>query len=629
MTQQISPFIQTNFGWALGESNWNTGADENWLQFSYLHDRNLDGIVSTLPTPVNGSAYFNTNDNKVYYAVNNVFHSSVVPKWFEFVIRSSGAKYIFNGSSLAVKPADPADTAYTDSLRNSLLNTSTDLGASLVGGAVRFISTITALRASLVGISGTVFVTEPGRGGFMVVDPTVTSDNDITTFIAASGVKFRRVEKGSVNLMWAGAKCDGVTDDTVAVQKVVDYCATFSQWPELIIPGKTYLTASVNINRAVDTTSSEWHVRGAGAGSGFHVSSGITMFSSTLTMTNGPVSEWVCWDNLTFSCTSYTLTAKVHSKHFLRQRFNSCYFSNIMYGLTDKYYQSLYFNHCNVRAWPASGFINSDHIFDVKTVGTISEHGAGYFLVCPNGLYSGSFVGGVHEGSTGGLIAGGGIQGLFVAGLYSEFNALPTLDFSAGPANSGIEVSGNFLSANTANSANPAFFDIVWGTTTGGVSNANRQFTGRMHNNSGSIIDSTGDTAAGGDTFLYSNPKNVRNNSGTWVPASPGGAVTVSVAKYTRTGKQVRVEFQITWPTSSVTTAAIITGLPYPVATTGIVGGVVANTTRTGFVQIVGGSAITGGADRIIAVKDLQGTAYTYAEMSGAVMHGSMTYEIA
>ena len=39
-----------------------------------------------------------------------------------------------------------------------------------------------------------------------------------------------------------GAQCDGVTDDTAAVQAAINYCATFDQWPALLIPGQTLLT---------------------------------------------------------------------------------------------------------------------------------------------------------------------------------------------------------------------------------------------------------------------------------------------------------------------------------------------------------------------------------------------------
>lgn len=108
MAQQTSPFLDAKFGWNLGESGWNSGMDENLLKFSYLFDKTVDGIVSTLPAPSTGSAYFYTIENRFYYVVNNVYHSSPCPKWFTFYERSTGNAYQFNGSSV-VSTQNPSE----------------------------------------------------------------------------------------------------------------------------------------------------------------------------------------------------------------------------------------------------------------------------------------------------------------------------------------------------------------------------------------------------------------------------------------------------------------------------------------------------------------------------------------
>lgn len=107
MSQQLSPWIEAKWGWNYGESGWHTGADENWLKFSYMFDRNVDGIVASLPTLVNGQAYFLTTDNRLYFAVAGLWYSTSCPKWFEFKIRSSGDVYQFNGTS-AIQIESPA-----------------------------------------------------------------------------------------------------------------------------------------------------------------------------------------------------------------------------------------------------------------------------------------------------------------------------------------------------------------------------------------------------------------------------------------------------------------------------------------------------------------------------------------
>lgn len=101
MTQQTSPFLEGKFGWNLGESNWNFGMDENLLKFSYMFDRNIDGIVSSLPAVVNGTAYFNTTDNRIYFAVGGSYTSTPTPKWFIVTLRSTGVPYQFDGTALS------------------------------------------------------------------------------------------------------------------------------------------------------------------------------------------------------------------------------------------------------------------------------------------------------------------------------------------------------------------------------------------------------------------------------------------------------------------------------------------------------------------------------------------------
>lgn len=104
MPQKTSPFLEGKWGWNLGEDGWNSGADENWLKFSYMFDRNVDGIVSSLPPAVNGTAYFNTTDNRFYFVVDGTYYSSPCPKWFVFTVRSTGDTYQFNGITNVLLP---------------------------------------------------------------------------------------------------------------------------------------------------------------------------------------------------------------------------------------------------------------------------------------------------------------------------------------------------------------------------------------------------------------------------------------------------------------------------------------------------------------------------------------------
>lgn len=74
--------------------------DENLLKFSYLFDRNINNIVSSLPSAVNGEAYYLTTDKRIYFAVGSIWYSTPVPKWFTISIKSDGKTYQFDGVNL-------------------------------------------------------------------------------------------------------------------------------------------------------------------------------------------------------------------------------------------------------------------------------------------------------------------------------------------------------------------------------------------------------------------------------------------------------------------------------------------------------------------------------------------------
>lgn len=128
MTSEVSPFVEANYGWPLGSDGWNQEMDMNLVKFSYLHDHNIDAIVSSLPAIVDGTAYFNTTDNRLYFDANGQRYSSGTPKWFEVTLRATGQVYQFDGTTLNI------GTAYTDALRSDLANPADpSKGAILVG----------------------------------------------------------------------------------------------------------------------------------------------------------------------------------------------------------------------------------------------------------------------------------------------------------------------------------------------------------------------------------------------------------------------------------------------------------------------------------------------------------------
>lgn len=133
MPQKTSPFLEGKWGWDLGEDLWNTGADENWLKFSYMFDSNVDGIVSSLPPAVNGTAYFNTVDNRFYFVVDGTYYSSPCPKWFVFVIRTTGETYQFNGTNPVQIETNSSLSGRVSDVESDLEEIHGDNGADTIG----------------------------------------------------------------------------------------------------------------------------------------------------------------------------------------------------------------------------------------------------------------------------------------------------------------------------------------------------------------------------------------------------------------------------------------------------------------------------------------------------------------
>jgi hypothetical protein len=324
-----------------------------------------------------------------------------------------------------------------------------------------------------------------------------------------------------------GAVCDGTTDDSAAVQLAINYCATFAPyWPTLVIPGRCRLASSVNIDRLVDTTKTEFTILGQGPGAGFYTTGNVTMFDSTLTMgtgpTSNPVSEFVTFENITFETSAYGNDSFILSRKFLRIKFINCFFWLVRCQTSDTYVQTLYFLACNIRNNHVN-FINSVGLYDVAFDSCIIENGQTIVrsIDAARGTNGLRFIDNVIEGIGSSIVVATGLSGFNLVGNHIESNFTPNFNFFAGGVTNGsVTVTGNYI-------YNPSGATFYYGPTTAVFSAGNTVFPNVLHSNAIQITNliSSGDNCSGGisDATTYSTVNGVYragNSASAWTDSA-------------------------------------------------------------------------------------------------------------
>lgn len=293
-----------------------------------------------------------------------------------------------------------------------------------------------------------------------------------------------------------GAVCDGITDDSSSVQKAINYCLTFDPPITLTVPGVSYLSSPVLIERAVDGTSTQTFFTIKGEGDGGFMCDSTVMFTAFPTSESWmPESQKIRFLDLTFKQSHWSYDGFIlEGRRFLAIDFVNCSFLKIRVADTETYLQTWYFSNCsafNYYGWllRSTGGAYDVHWDMCKIQASQSYNGInGGFLSLTNEWaihtedpVTGCSVTNTHiQAMAGTAIEMDRVQGVSIVGSYFELNGSVDILFATAGnqsgrsgASKGAAVIGCTFGSTASNLLDPDWRPIQWGKISGGFASGN------------------------------------------------------------------------------------------------------------------------------------------------------------
>ena len=351
--------------------------------------------------------------------------------------------------------------------------------------------------SNVIGMSSTGQLIRCADVQYAPNNALVTATGSTTPATLAN--RFERI----INVKDFGAVGDGVTDDTVACQAAINFALANNLG--LQVSGLCYITASLIINRQVDTTTNVFCISASGTGQGFLVKAGVTLFNTTLIVSGQPlVSEFVRFFGVQFQAkTPSDANTFVMSGLFLRMNFESCHFESIKCMNTTLYSQSWYFLNNTIRNWKNGIFFSSAGCYDLSFINNLVESGDYFFSSIGAHARGIRFIGNLIENLSSSALIIDGCEGVTISSNYFENNGAyvggvaskPNINLFGGTLpHLGLNISDNWFYIES-----PAY-GIYWGTTVSATTSNNYSYQ-NLHDNSANPsplnVTSSQDTAGG------------------------------------------------------------------------------------------------------------------------------------